>query len=179
VSGAEFEYGGPAAASRFAPVERVRFRLCHDARHSRRRVRHPVRPDLNRSREEGHIGLFGNMYEKRKQKIASSAAQYLEAGETPGAAAICQPQNQAAQAVWGKKPYEQYLVTATERNLYVFLISPFKNEVLAKNREIRPLETVDARMDGPRAVIGEFHLAPMPAEKHLPGLVEFVHQRHA
>ena len=115
------------------------------------------------------MGLFGNMYEKRKQKIAGSATQYIEAGETPGAAAICQPEKQAALAVFGKKPYEQYLVTATDRNLYVFPVSPFKNEVLQKNREVRPLAELDARMEGPSAVIGEFRLAPMPAEKELAG----------
>jgi hypothetical protein len=74
--------------------------------------------------------VFGKMYDKRKQKIADSAAAFLEAGETPGPAAICQSERQARLAVVGKMPYKQFLATATDQHFYLFAISPMKKRGL-------------------------------------------------
>jgi len=123
--------------------------------------------------------VFGKMYDKRKQKIADSASVLLEPGETAGPAAICQPERQANLAVLGKKPYKQFLATATEQHFYLFAISPMKNEVFADSQKRLPLAPLDAKMDGRRAVIGEYRLAPLPNEEHLEGLVEFVQQHQA
>jgi hypothetical protein len=122
------------------------------------------------------MGLFGNMYDKRKAKISDSATRYMGAGEVAGSTAICQSERQAMQAMFGKKGYEQYLATATDDNFYVFAISPFKNEVLGDTVQTRPLATLDARMDGRRAVIGEFRLAPLRVDEELVQLVAFVEQ---
>lgn len=47
------------------------------------------------------MGLFGNMYDKRKAKPTDTAAPFLHAGEVAGTTAICQSEK-ANQAVWGK-----------------------------------------------------------------------------
>jgi hypothetical protein len=123
------------------------------------------------------MGLFGNMYDKRKAKIAETAQPFLGAGETAGVTAICQSERQAMQAMFGKKGYEQYLATATDENFYVFAISPIKNQVFGESVQTRPIASLDARMDGRRAVIGEFHLAPLRVDAEMEELVAFV-QRH-
>src|SRR4051794_27526631 len=111
------------------------------------------------------MGLFGNMYDKRKAKIAGSAQPFLGEGEVVGVTAICQSEKQAAQAVWGKKGYSQFLATATDESFYVFPISPIKNEVFGESVQTRPIASLDAHMDGRRAVIGEFHLAPLRVDQ--------------
>jgi hypothetical protein len=127
---------------------------------------------------EGPMGLFGNMYDKRKAKIDASAEPFLGEGEVAGVTAICQSEQQAMRAVFGGKAYEQYLVAATDENLYVFPISPIKNEVFGDRMESRPIGSLDARMDGRRGVIGEFHLAPLRVDEEIEELVTFVQQRH-
>jgi hypothetical protein len=117
------------------------------------------------------------MYDKRKAKIADSAAAFLGSGETAGTTAICQSEKQAMQAMFGKKGHEQYLAAATDENFYVFAISPVKNEVFGDSVQTRPLAGLDARMDGRRAVIGEFHLAPLRVDAELVALVAFVQER--
>jgi hypothetical protein len=128
---------------------------------------------------ERPMGLFGNMYDKRKAKIDASAQPFLGAGEVAGASAICQPEKQAMRALFGGKHYEQYLVTATDENLYVFPISPIKNEVFGDHVETRPIGPLDAEMDGRRGVIGDFHLAPLRVAQEIEDLVAFVQQHHA
>jgi hypothetical protein len=123
------------------------------------------------------MGLFGNMYDKRKAKIAASAAPFLGAGEVAGSTAICQSEKQAMAAMFGAKGYEQYLATATDDNFYVFAISPIKNEVFGESVQTRPMAALDARMDGRRAVIGEFRLAPLRVDAEMVELVDFVQQR--
>jgi hypothetical protein len=125
------------------------------------------------------MGLFGNMYDKRKAKISASAAPFLGNGEVVGPTAICQSEKQAMQAVFGGKAYEQFLATATDQNFYVFPISPVKNEVFGDSVQTRPLAALDAQMDGRRAVIGEFRLAPLRVDQELEDLVAFVQQRSA
>ena len=120
------------------------------------------------------MGLFDGMYEKRKAKIADSAAPFLGAGEVPGATAICQSETQAAQAVMGKQPYSQFLATATDETFYVFGISPFKNHVYGESMDARPITALEAHMDDGSAVIGEFRLAPLRAKRELEELVAFV-----
>jgi hypothetical protein len=125
------------------------------------------------------MGLFANMAAKRKQKIADTAAAHFGPGETAGAAAICQSHSQALRAVFGMKPYEQYLATATDQNFYVFAISPIKNEVFDEGFAKQPVSPLDARMEKSSAVIGDYNLAPMQHEKGLGDLVEFVQGRNA
>jgi hypothetical protein len=125
------------------------------------------------------MGLFGNLYDKRKAKIGESAAPFLGAGEVAGATAICQSDKQAMQAIFGKRGYEQFLATATDENFYIFAISPVKNEVFGDSVQARPLAALEARMDGRRAVIGEFTLAPLRVESELTELVAFVQERSA
>jgi hypothetical protein len=127
---------------------------------------------------EPHMGLFGNMYDKRKAKIDASAQPFLGNGEVAGVTAICQSEKQAMQAVFGKNPYEQYLVAATDVSLYVFPISPIKNEVFGDRVQTRPIGPLEARMDGKRGVIGEFRLAPLRVDEEIRDLVAFVQQRN-
>src|SRR5215213_9996183 len=107
------------------------------------------------------------MYDKRKAKIGASAAPFLDDGEVAGVTAICQSEKQAMQVMFGKTPYEQYLAAATDENFYVFPISPMKNEVFGDRVQTRPIASLDARMDGRRAVIGEFHLAPLRVDEEM------------
>src|SRR3954468_6931836 len=133
------------------------------------------RPDR---RNEAAMGLFGNMYDKRKAKIAESAAPFLGAGEVAGTTAICQSENQAAmQALFGKHGMSQFLATATDENFYVFAISPIKNEVFGESVQTRPMAALDAHMDGRRAVVGEFRLAAVRVPGEMQELVDFVQQR--
>jgi hypothetical protein len=122
------------------------------------------------------MGLFGNMYDKRKAKIDASAQPFLGGGEVAGVTAICQSEKQAMEAVFGKKGYEQYLVAATDENLYIFPISPLKNEVFGDRVEARPIGSLEARMDGRRGIIGEFRLAPLRVDAEIQDLVAFVQQ---
>jgi hypothetical protein len=124
------------------------------------------------------VGLFGSMYDKRKAKIDASAQSFLGEGEVAGVTAICQSEKQAMRAMFGGKGYEQYLVAATDENFYVFPISPVKNEVFGDRVESRPIGSLDARMDGRRGVIGEFHLAPLRVDEEIQDLVTFVQRHH-
>lgn len=127
------------------------------------------------------MGLFDNMYAKRRAKLIESAAPLLGEGEVVGATAICQPQKQASMAAFGGNQVAQFLATATEENFYLFVTSPFKaNEVVDHNVNIRPMAGLDAQMDGKkRAVIGEFHLASLRVEAELQELVAFIQQHNA
>lgn len=122
------------------------------------------------------MGLFGNLYDKRKAKLTASAAPFLD-GEAAATSAICQSDRQSMQAAFGKQGYEQFLATATGDSFYVFAISPVKNEVFGDSRQMRPLATLEARMEGRRAVIGEFRLAPLRVDEELEELVAFVQER--
>src|SRR5215210_1118187 len=113
------------------------------------------------------MGLFDNMYIKRKAKLAASAAPFLGTGEVARTTTICQSEKQARDRVMGKQPYVQLLATATDENFYLFGISPFKNEIYPKSVHTAPLATLDAHMDGGNAIVGELTLAPMRVEKEL------------
>jgi hypothetical protein len=123
------------------------------------------------------MGLFGNMYDKRKAKIADSAAPFLGDGEVAGVAAICQTEKQATNVMLGKQPYEQFLATATDESLYLFAISPVKNQVFGDSVLSLPLAGLEARMDGRRAVVGEHRLAPLRVDAEMVELVTFVNER--
>jgi|AntDryMetagUQ889_1029465.scaffolds.fasta_scaffold02612_5 hypothetical protein len=126
------------------------------------------------------MGLISNLFDKRKAKVVASAAPFLDAGEVPGATAICQSETQATQAaLFGKTPWNQFLATATDENLYIFPLHKFKSEVIVDGMQTRPLAKLDAQMDGQCAVIGDLRFAPLLAEKKLPDMVAFVQQRSA
>jgi hypothetical protein len=118
------------------------------------------------------VGLFGKMYEKRKATIAASAEPFM--GEVAGVTAIVQSERQAMEQMFGRQAYEQFLVTATDRNLYMFAISPIKNHVFGESVQTRPLAGLEARMEGRRAVVGDLKLAPLRVDAELVELVAFV-----
>jgi hypothetical protein len=118
------------------------------------------------------MGLIGRMYDKRKAKIAASAEPFM--GEAAAVSAICQTEKQATKVMLGKQAYEQFLAAATGESLYLFAISPLKNEVFGDSVESMPLAALAAHMDGRRAVIGEYRLAPLRVDAEMVDLVAYV-----
>jgi hypothetical protein len=115
------------------------------------------------------VGITRWLFDKRINKAVESAQEHFGPGETVQAATLCR-----SVVAPDAQPLEMAAMV-TDRQAYVFPIHPITTKVEPPYKS--PLASV--RLDGDLLWVGEWGMAPMPAEKHPETIVQAAQQAAA